>query len=100
MAGVVLIVEDDEDWRELVSMSSHLEAAGLSWRPLMAAKRSRSPSAVCHRPTLIMLDVAMPGLDGVATVLALQERPETASVPVVLLSASHRWVFRPGTVWL
>ena len=35
----------------------------------------------------ILLDVQMPGMDGLATLQRLQENPTTQSVPVILLTA-------------
>ena len=39
------------------------------------------------RPDLIVLDVMMPGQDGFTVLQALKARPETATIPVVLLTA-------------
>ncbi len=39
------------------------------------------------RPDLILLDVMMPGMDGPATLRALRADPETASIPVVFITA-------------
>lgn len=38
------------------------------------------------RPDLIVTDVQMPRMDGFELIDALQERPETAGIPVVILS--------------
>jgi CheY-like chemotaxis protein len=38
------------------------------------------------RPDLIVTDVQMPRMDGFELINALQERPETADIPVVILS--------------
>jgi DNA-binding response OmpR family regulator len=43
--------------------------------------------AVSFRPDLILLDVTMPGRDGFEVCAELKADPETASIPVVLLSA-------------
>ncbi|MEM9303255.1 MAG: response regulator, partial [Pseudomonadota bacterium] len=39
------------------------------------------------RPTLVVLDMHMPGMDGVATARALRDRPATRRVPILALSA-------------
>ncbi len=38
-------------------------------------------------PDLILLDVMMPDMDGIATFKALQAHPETEQIPVILLTA-------------
>lgn len=38
------------------------------------------------KPDLIMLDIIMPNLDGLATLKKLKENPETKDIPVVLLT--------------
>jgi len=43
--------------------------------------------AVSHRPDLILLDLNLPDIQGDEVLLRLRERPETAGIPVVLLSA-------------
>ncbi len=76
----VLFVEDDDALREVLSW--HLTAAG--WRVRGVCD---GPSALveCERrlPDLVVLDVMLPGLDGVAVCRALRERYETA--PGVLM---------------
>ena len=41
-----------------------------------------------QRPQLVLLDVAMPGLDGFATCAALRALPGGGSVPIVMLTGS------------
>ncbi len=43
--------------------------------------------AKAWQPDLILLDVAMPGMDGYAACRRLKALPETASIPVVLFTA-------------
>lgn len=42
-----------------------------------------------HRPSLIVLDVHMPGMDGMALLSALRMKPATANVPVILLTVER-----------
>jgi two-component system, sensor histidine kinase and response regulator len=40
-----------------------------------------------HRPDLILLDAVMPDMDGYEVCRALKENPETAAIPVIILTA-------------
>jgi CheY-like chemotaxis protein len=40
------------------------------------------------KPTLILMDINLPGISGVATMKLLREDPTTAHIPVVALSAN------------
>lgn len=44
-------------------------------------------TAATVRPQLIVLDVMMPGLDGLGALRQLKENPATKEIPVVVLSA-------------
>ncbi len=44
-------------------------------------------TAVTAQPQLIVLDVIMPGLDGLGALRQLKENPATKNIPVVVLSA-------------
>ena len=44
-------------------------------------------TAAAARPLLIVLDVMMPGLDGLGALRQLKENPATQAIPVVVLSA-------------
>jgi DNA-binding response OmpR family regulator len=41
-------------------------------------------------PDLLLLDLSMPGLDGMAVLRAMRARPETANTPVIMLTASSQ----------
>lgn len=43
-----------------------------------------------QRPDLVLLDLAMPGMDGFEVLRRLREDPATRKVPVVVLTANHR----------
>ena len=43
--------------------------------------------AVAHRPDVILLDLNLPDIQGDEVLLRLREHPETAAIPVVMLSA-------------
>ena len=41
-----------------------------------------------HLPDLVLMDIALPGIDGVEAARRLRATPETAAIPVVALTAS------------
>jgi CheY-like chemotaxis protein len=45
--------------------------------------------ASAHQPSLIVMDVRMPGIGGIEACRRLKADPTTASIPVVFLSAWH-----------
>jgi CheY-like chemotaxis protein len=79
----VLFVDDDRE--VLDSFRLFLETAGLD---VTTADNGQDAidAAVAQRPHVIVLDLAMPKVDGRAILNALQERAETAQIPVVLFT--------------
>jgi DNA-binding response OmpR family regulator len=53
-----------------------------------------------HRPDLVMLDLHMPGMDGVETYEALQNRMMFIDVPVVFITGAEDPVLPPGATVL
>ncbi|MDR7275269.1 response regulator transcription factor [Catenuloplanes atrovinosus] len=79
----VLVADDDEDVRALVEFT--LESAG--YRVIMTGDGLSALSlAVQHRPQLILLDVVMPGLNGLDICYELRAKPRTTDIPVLILS--------------
>jgi two-component system alkaline phosphatase synthesis response regulator PhoP len=81
---LVLVAEDDEDILELVVFD--LEDEGYE---VLTARDGEAAVALAlqRRPDLILLDVAMPGLDGYEVTRRLRAEETTRSTPVVLLTA-------------
>jgi len=83
-AHSVLVVDDEPNIRRLVQV--HLEAAG--YRVTTAADgRAALEQFGRVRPDLVLLDVMMPEMDGLEVLRHLKAHPESAGVPVVLLTA-------------
>jgi CheY-like chemotaxis protein len=79
----VLIVDDEECIRE--SMSYILGELGFA--PEEANNGKEALDKVSQkRPDVIILDVAMPVMDGIETCKRLRENPDTRDIPVVFLS--------------
>jgi two-component system cell cycle response regulator DivK len=41
-----------------------------------------------HLPDLILMDISLPGIDGVEATRQLKDEPSTATIPIVALTAS------------
>jgi CheY-like chemotaxis protein len=83
-ARTVLIVEDDAMTMELVA--DLLGAAGFQVLKAQTAEGGIA-AAIEHPPDLILMDIALPGLDGIAATRRLKQDPRTARIPVVALTA-------------
>ena len=84
MAARVYLVEDDESIRELVLyalVSSGYEARGF--------ERADAFWEACDAlaPSLVLLDIMLPGDDGLAILRRMKESVRTADIPVIMLTA-------------
>jgi DNA-binding response OmpR family regulator len=84
MAETILLVDDHRDF--VFASKLFLEAQGFQ---VLEAYDGLEGLEVLERekPDLIILDVMMPRLDGWATLQVLQSKPETAKIPVLMLTA-------------
>jgi CheY-like chemotaxis protein len=81
----ILYVEDEEMLRTVTNLA--LTRIGKFTVELCDSGTKAVETAKCFRPDLVMLDVMMPGMDGPATLRALQGDPETAGIPVIFITA-------------
>ena len=81
----VLVVEDDPDIRAVVALSLS-ELGGLTVSVADSGPEALA-AAASFAPDVVLLDVMMPGMDGLATLRELRARPATAGIPVVFLTA-------------
>ena len=81
----ILYVDDEEDIREVAAMAIGLDPE-LEVRTCGSGAEALVEAAA-WQPDLILLDVMMPGMDGPTTFARLREREETASIPVVFITA-------------
>jgi len=44
-----------------------------------------------EQPDVILLDVLMPGMDGISFIYRLNKTPLKQAIPIILLSAKARW---------
>ena len=81
----ILLVEDDPDIQTVTSLA--LGSFGGFEVRICGSAQEAVTSAAEFLPDLILLDVMMPGMDGLQALTALRETPATARVPVVFLTA-------------
>lgn len=80
----ILVAEDEKDIRELIAFT--LRFAGFD--VLLATNGAEAVEvAEVEKPDLVILDVRMPRMSGYEACRRLKENPQTASLPVVFLSA-------------
>lgn len=86
-----MVVDDSKTIRDLISMNLELEgydvvtaADGQECLDLLAS----TVAAGSPLPQLLMLDVVMPGIDGVQVTAKVKATPATASLPILIVSAS------------
>ena len=92
LAGrVVLLVDDDRDL--LFSLSSALRHHGLEVATAADAIAAMS-TAVRVRPDVAVLDIGLPGGDGLTVMQRIHAMPQLAGVPVVLLSGRDPQAYR------
>jgi len=87
MKNKILIVDDEADNRTF--LKTVLEKHGFS---VAAAQRAAEALDEADRsaPDLILSDVAMPGMTGLALCEKLKANPKTAAIPVVLMSGAQK----------
>ena len=81
----VLVADDDPCILSLVK--TVLEIEGFS---VLSASNGREAlrEVEDHRPDVVLLDVMMPVMDGVTCCKELRKNPETATTPIVIMSAA------------
>ena len=84
--AAVLLVEDDADTREVVRML--LEEEGYAVVSARDGQDAVVHLATCEElPCLVLLDLQMPRVGGVAVLRWMHEHPRASKVPVAVISA-------------
>ncbi len=94
---MIYYVEDDSDIRELVAYTlenTGFEAMGFEDGEAMFAAlneildaRKQAGDAAAELPELILLDIMLPGEDGMSILARLKNSDETKDIPVIMLTA-------------
>jgi len=81
----VCYVEDDEDIQRIVRLS--LERLGKMTVETVSDPLRAIEAMTRFGPDLVLLDWMMPGMDGPTLFRAMRDKPETASLPVIFITA-------------
>jgi DNA-binding response OmpR family regulator len=80
----ILIVEDDKDIAQLIA--HYLQKAGHTVE-MLASGTTAVARAKAAAPDLVVLDLMLPGMDGLLVCQTLRADPATALVPIIMLTA-------------
>ena len=80
----ILVVDDDPRLLHIVAMYLGIEGYDVA----SASNGEEGLKRVDdHKPELVILDIMMPGMDGVEACRRIRANPETAHIPVLMFSA-------------
>jgi two-component system cell cycle response regulator DivK len=82
---LILIIEDNEKNRKLcrdvLNVKGYKTIESETAEQGLALAREKSPS-------LVLMDIQLPGMDGITAMKQLRAAPETAPIPVIAITAS------------
>ncbi len=82
---LVLIIEDNEKNRKLVR--DVLQVKGYTTIEAETAEEGIK-LALDKSPALILMDIQLPGIDGITALKQLRAKPQTQSIPIIAITAS------------
>lgn len=80
----ILIVDDEEDVVRPLAFRLGVQGYDVLMEP---DGELGYETAVSQTPDIILLDIMMPGIDGITLCKILKDKPETRHIPVIMLTA-------------
>ncbi len=87
MGAKILVVEDEPDIMRIITHT--LQAAGYQIVPAYGGEDAIRKVGL-QKPDLVLTDLSMPRVSGVAVIQAIKGDPATSAIPVVAVTA-HVW---------
>jgi PAS domain S-box-containing protein len=82
--SLILLAEDNE--ANISTFSSYLMAKG--YRIILAENGQEAIDlALSARPDLILMDIQMPGIDGIEAITSIRQSPQLVNIPIIALTA-------------
>jgi two-component system phosphate regulon response regulator PhoB len=81
----ILVIEDEEDIRELIKYN--LRKEGFENLAFAETGEDGLRLANSFKPDIVLLDLMLPGVDGLSVCRKLKNNPETAQITVIMLTA-------------
>ena len=91
----ILIAEDNDDLRSLLKRL--LEANGYSVLEAVTG-REAVEVAMIERPGLVLMDLGLPGMDGLSAVTEIRGHIPVSEMPILIVSAYDRLEYRTEAV--
>lgn len=89
----ILLIDDEPDMRRVVQICLEKVAR---WTVIVAASAEEGLlKAATEKPDVIVVEIVMPQMDGFMFLDALRAKPETQSIPVVVLTAKAELLLLP-----
>jgi two-component system phosphate regulon response regulator PhoB len=80
----ILVIEDDENIKELLQFN--LEKAGYETTSVSSGEKALLKIGT-RKPSIIILDLMLPGIDGLSICRQLKEDDATNKIPIIMLTA-------------
>lgn len=96
MSKKILVVEDHQDSREVLV----IQLRKMSYKEVIEAASGEEgiEKALAEDPDLIIMDLGLPGIDGIETTARLKQNPKTAKIPVIALTAWQEQDYRDNAL--